>query len=77
MKVLGIANAWDSGAALLVDGVVVAAANEERFSRIKLDRCFPERSIGYVLASGVGLDLLEGDRCLRYSGGQRRRQFPP
>jgi carbamoyltransferase len=56
VKVLGIANAWDSGAALLVDGVVVAAANEERFSRIKLDRCFPERAIDYVLAAG-GLDL--------------------
>ena len=56
MKVLGIANAWDSGAALLVDGVVVAAANEERFSRITLARCFPERSIGYVLATG-GLEL--------------------
>ena len=60
MKVLGIANAWDSGAALLVDGVVVAAANEERFSRIKLDRCFPERAIDYVLATG-GLELDEID----------------
>ena len=57
MKVLGLANAWDSGAALLVDGVVVAAANEERFSRIKLDRCFPERAIDYVLAAGgLGID---------------------
>ena len=52
MNILGVSNAWDSGAALLVDGRVVAAANEERFSRVKLDRCFPLRSIEYVLAHG-------------------------
>ena len=52
MNILGVSNAWDSGAALLVDGLVVAAANEERFSRIKLERCFPIRSIEYVLEHG-------------------------
>jgi carbamoyltransferase len=54
MKILGISNAWDAGAALVVDGEILAAANEERFSRVKLDRCFPERAIDFVLeAAGI------------------------
>jgi len=52
VKILGVSNAWDAGAALLVDGQIVAAANEERFTRIKLDRCFPEKAIEYVLSVG-------------------------
>ena len=56
MRILGVSNAWDAGAALVVDGRIVAAVNEERFSRVKLDRCFPERSIDFVLeAAGLGV----------------------
>jgi carbamoyltransferase len=56
VKILGLSNAWDAGAALVVDGQIVAAANEERFTRIKLDRCFPEQAIRYVLSVG-GLEI--------------------
>ncbi len=60
MRVLGVSNTRDSGAALIVDGRIIAAANEERFSRIKFDRTFPERSIEFVLDAG-GLDVEEVD----------------
>ena len=43
---------YDAAAALVQDGVLVAAAQEERFSRIKNDPSFPLRAIGYCLASG-------------------------
>jgi carbamoyltransferase len=39
----------DSAACLLRDGVIVAAAQEERFTRIKGDANFPERSVDYCL----------------------------
>ena len=49
-RVLGI-SAWyhDSAAALVVDGRIVAAAQEERFSRIKHDASFPSRAVEYCL----------------------------
>ncbi len=39
----------DSAACLLRDGVIVAAAQEERFTRVKGDASFPERSVEYCL----------------------------
>ena len=45
MNVLGLWDGHDSGAALLCDGRVVAAINEERLSRRKLEVAFPHRSI--------------------------------
>ena len=48
--VLGISDSHDSGAVLLRDGVLVAAINEERLSRKKMDSGFPHRSIKAVLA---------------------------
>jgi len=52
MYVLGISCFFhDSAAALLKDGVLVAAAEEERFTRKKHDYGFPKRAIEYVLAS--------------------------
>jgi len=46
----------DSGAALLLDGQVFAAAQEERFSRKKHDSSFPRRAATYVLKeAGLGL----------------------
>ncbi len=55
--VLGISAYYhDSAAALLKDGEVVAAAQEERFTRKKHDAGFPEQAIRYCLeAAGIGL----------------------
>jgi len=49
-SILGISAYYhDSAAALVVDGEVIAAAQEERFSRIKHDASFPARSVEYCL----------------------------
>jgi carbamoyltransferase len=46
----------DSAACLLRDGVIVAAAQEERFTRKKGDAAFPERAVAYCLKeAGIGL----------------------
>ncbi len=45
MNILGVWDGHDSGAALLVDGTIVAAVNEERLSRRKLEVRFPAASI--------------------------------
>jgi predicted NodU family carbamoyl transferase len=46
MKVLGLSFGFhDSAAALLIDGRIVAAGQEERFTRIKHDADFPRRAI--------------------------------
>jgi carbamoyltransferase len=51
--VLGISCFYhDAAAALLKDGVVIAAGQEERFSRKKHDSNFPFRAIRYVLKEG-------------------------
>lgn len=50
-SILGISAFYhDSAAALIVDGKIVAAAQEERFSRKKHDPAFPSQAIGYCLA---------------------------
>ena len=50
MKVLGLSSHYhDASAALVVDGVPVAAASEERFTRQKHDPTFPERSARFCL----------------------------
>ncbi len=61
MRILGISAFYhDSAASLIEDGRIVAAAQEERFTRLKHDAGFPERAIGYCLAeAGVGLDQLD------------------
>ncbi|MFZ1988701.1 MAG: carbamoyltransferase N-terminal domain-containing protein, partial [Alphaproteobacteria bacterium] len=49
--ILGISAFYhDSAAALVIDGHVVAAAQEERFTRIKHDAGFPTHAIEYCLA---------------------------
>ena len=53
MRILGISAFYhDSAAALLVDGRLVAAAQEERFTRKKQDARFPEHAIRYCLDEG-------------------------
>src|SRR5262245_63234994 len=52
MYILGISCFFhDAAAALIKDGVLVAAAEEERFTRKKHDYEFPQRAIEHVLAS--------------------------
>ena len=48
--ILGISAFYhDSAAALVVNGKIVAAAQEERFSRVKHDASFPSQAIEYCL----------------------------
>ena len=51
MRILGISAFYhDSAAALIDDGRIIAAAQEERFSRKKQDSDFPENAVAYCLA---------------------------
>jgi carbamoyltransferase len=53
MNVLGISAFYhDSAAALVRDGAVIAAAQEERFSRIRHDAEFPTHAVAYCLRAG-------------------------
>ncbi|HYM32065.1 MAG TPA: carbamoyltransferase [Candidatus Cybelea sp.] len=53
MRILGISAFYhDAAAALVVDGRIVAAAQEERFSRKKHDARFPKHAVDYCLAAG-------------------------
>jgi len=60
VSVLGISAFYhDSAAVILVDGEIIAAAQEERFTRIKHDSGFPEQAIRYVLdESGIDFNDL-------------------
>jgi len=60
MRILGISCYFhDASACLLVDGKLVAAAEEERFTRIKHDFSFPDNAIRFCLEQGgiEGRDL--------------------
>ncbi len=61
MRILGISAFYhDSAAALVVDGEIIAAAHEERFSRLKQDSGFPVDACKYCLAEGgVSLDDID------------------
>ena len=53
MNIVGISSYFhDSAACLIVDGKIVAAAQEERFTRQKHDSAFPKNSLLYCLAAG-------------------------
>jgi len=55
--ILGISAFYhDSAAALIVDGEIIAAAHEERFTRRKHDASFPRQAVAYVLEE-AGLEL--------------------
>jgi carbamoyltransferase len=60
-KVLGISAFYhDSAAAMVVDGKIIAAAQEERFTRTKHTPDFPVNAIRYCLdEAGLGLDELD------------------
>lgn len=61
MIALGIGDGHDAGAALAIDGRIVAAVSEERFTRVKRQPGFPARSIESVL-SLTGVRPNEVDR---------------
>ena len=59
--ILGISAFYhDSAAAMVIDGEIVAAAQEERFTRIKHDERFPQNAIDFCLAeAGIKADRLD------------------
>ena len=61
MRILGISAFYhDSAAALIEDGRIVAAAQEERFTRKKHDASFPRNAIAYCLeATGAKLSAID------------------
>ena len=63
MNILGISAFYhDSAAALVRDGQIIAAAQEERFTRVKHDPGFPSNAIAYCLRAGdvdpTGIDAV-------------------
>jgi carbamoyltransferase len=65
-KILGISAFYhDSAAALVVDGEIVAAAQEERFTRIKHDHEFPLNAVAYCLKE-AGISAAELDYVVFY-----------
>jgi len=66
MKILGISAYYhDSAAALVVDGVIAAAAQEERFTRNKNDASFPKNAIRYCLEA-ASCELSDIDYVVYY-----------
>jgi len=61
MKILGVSCFYhDSAAALVVDGTLVAAAGEERFTRIKHDAELPSNAVAFCLdRAGLGINDLD------------------
>ena len=66
MNILGISAFYhDSAATLLVDGEIIAAAQEERFTRKKHDPAFPIEAIRYCLET-ASLTLDDVDSIVFY-----------
>jgi carbamoyltransferase len=66
MNILGISAFYhDSAAALIKDGEIAAAAQEERFSRKKHDPSFPGRAVAFCLEQG-GLTLSDHEADVFY-----------
>lgn len=60
-SILGISAFYhDSAAAIVVDGKIIAAAQEERFTRVKHDHNFPQRAVDYCLTeAGIAAEKLD------------------
>jgi predicted NodU family carbamoyl transferase len=66
MRIIGISAFYhDSAAALVQDGRIIAAAQEERFTRKKHDQSFPVNALRYCLEEG-GLKPEEIDHVAFY-----------
>lgn len=88
MKILGIADGLNSGAALIEDGRVVYAVNEERLIRAKMATGFPRESIGRVLEDtrtrpedidAVAIAMVNDyfrEKAMAFDGWFRRDQKP-
>jgi len=89
MNILGISAYYhDSAAALVRDGEIVAAAQEERFTRVKNTSDFPAKAISWCIAhSGLTSDqidfiafydkpFLKFERLIETYSPSRRRAFP-
>ena len=67
MKILGVSALYhDSAAALVEDGKIVVAAQEERFSRIKNDANIPAKAIKFCLAEGQKISNTSLDYVVFY-----------
>ena len=65
-NILGISAYYhDSAACLIVDGEIIAAAQEERFTRIKHDSSYPYNAINFILKYSR-LKLNEIDKIVFY-----------
>ena len=72
LNILGLSAYYhDSAACLVSDGQIVAAAQQERFSRIKHDAGFPVDAIRYCLNS-KGIELSDLDRVIFYESPMRK-----
>jgi carbamoyltransferase len=66
LRILGVSAFYhDSAAALIDNGIILAAAQEERFTRIKHDARFPIHAINYCLEES-GLEIAEIDYVAFY-----------
>ena len=66
MNILGISAFYhDSAAALIIDGKIISASQEERFTRIKHDSSYPINAINSVLLEGK-IDFKEIDYVVFY-----------
>jgi carbamoyltransferase len=66
ISVLGISAFYhDSAAAIIIDGEIIGAAQEERFTRKKHDASYPKNAINYVLKE-AGLKLNDIDHIVFY-----------
>ena len=66
MRIVGVSAYYhDSAAALVENGVVRSAAQEERFTRKKHDAEFPQHALRYCLAE-AGVTLKEVDHVVFY-----------
>jgi len=82
VRILGISAYYhDSAACLVEDGRIVAAAQEERFTRKKHDASFPSRAVAYCLAEAgiTASDLTTSDFVVTMTSAQLEalaRRFP-
>jgi len=65
-SILGLSAYYhDSAAALLIDGRIIGAAQEERFTRLKGDASFPHHAVGWCLET-AGLSIEQIDHIVFY-----------
>ena len=72
MKVLGISCYFhDSAACIVENGKIIAACQEERFSRLKNDHNFPVQAIKFCLKQS-GIDINEVDKIVFYEDTEKK-----